>query len=43
MSKHILEQAKIEIGDEVDMTVKDGTIIIKSAKAKIMKRKKRKS
>ena len=32
VSKYILEQAKIDIGDEVDMTVKDGTIIIKSAK-----------
>jgi antitoxin MazE len=34
MSKHILEQAKIDIGDEVDITVKDGAIIIKSAKPK---------
>ena len=39
MSKYILEQAKIDIGDEVDMTVKDGVIIIKSAKPKRGKRK----
>jgi len=31
VSKYILEQAMIEIGDEVDMTVKDEAIIIKSA------------
>ncbi len=39
VSKYILEQAKIDIGDEVDMTVKDGAIIIKSAKPKRGKKK----
>ncbi|HSG31400.1 MAG TPA: AbrB/MazE/SpoVT family DNA-binding domain-containing protein [Thermodesulfobacteriota bacterium] len=39
VSKYILEKAKIEVGDEVDMTVKDGKIIIKSVKPKRGKKK----
>ncbi len=34
VSKYILEQAKIDVGDEVDMTVKNGSIIIKSLEPK---------
>ena len=29
MAKHILEQAQIHVGDEVDVMVVDGTIVIK--------------
>jgi antitoxin MazE len=28
LSKHVLEDARIEIGDDVDVTVRDGLIVI---------------
>ncbi len=32
LSKNLLEDAKLDIGDEVDISVKDGIVILKPAK-----------
>jgi antitoxin MazE len=32
LAKHLLKDARLEVGDEVDISVKEGLVIIKSAK-----------